>query len=177
MSVALQDPPREVASVSSRRHSTRRPQHTDSDRGFTDRGREYTAPQRKRRSSDVHRQHVRPASGSVVRSPQRSVSLGPVRDFAPTASIRRPKSKTTFWRAFFEDFGLEKLFTVFSFLTAVSLVFICGPDLLLARPFKAASPIFDVTFLLSGLVMLGLTWSVAKDQVRGYVRSRRRQLG
>ena len=62
---------------------------------------------------------------------------------------------------------MEKFFTLIGFATGFLLFPLFTTDLVFAWPFMKASVAFDVTFALSGLAMLLLSWDVAKDQVYG----------
>ncbi|NNE00787.1 MAG: hypothetical protein HKN47_26015 [Pirellulaceae bacterium] len=70
-------------------------------------------------------------------------------------------------RLFFQNFHTEKAFTLSGLLVGLTLVIVCGLDLAFAWPYQQASKAYDITFLLSGIVMLWLTWDVAKDQWSG----------
>jgi hypothetical protein len=68
--------------------------------------------------------------------------------------------------------GLEKAFTLFSFLIATTLSVLCAMDLTIVWPWKQASLLFDWGFLTCGLVLLGLTFDVFKEQTRTQRKSR-----
>lgn len=79
-------------------------------------------------------------------------------------SRRQPKSALA--RFFSQPIGLEKAFTVFSFLVATSLFVLCALDLSMAWPWMQTSLLFDWSFLVCSLVLLGLTFDVFRDQAR-----------
>lgn len=73
-------------------------------------------------------------------------------------------------RAFFTQFSFEKSFVLIGFVVSMTMMILYAIDLALAWPFKRASVLFDVTFMLGGLVMFWLSWDVAKDQLKGRYR-------
>ena len=91
----------------------------------------------------------------------------------PRQIASRPRSKSAFAQFFSSPFGIEKTFTVLSFLLSTSLLVFCCLDLTIAWPWRQASRLFDWGFLVCGLVLLGMTFDVFRDQTR-VMRQRRR---
>lgn len=60
--------------------------------------------------------------------------------------------------------ALEESFVYLGFAVSLGLIAITGSDLLTGFPFKSASLLFDWGFLVSGFIMLGLSWDVFRDQ-------------
>jgi hypothetical protein len=56
------------------------------------------------------------------------------------------------------DISLEKFFVFFGFLVGASVVLMCALDLIVAVPFSQASMVFDLGFLVSGSILLYLSW-------------------
>ncbi|WP_442505229.1 hypothetical protein SH528x_004010 [Novipirellula sp. SH528] len=79
----------------------------------------------------------------------------------------RERRKPSSLQRFFRQFTLEKSFTLIGFATGILALILFSIDLAFAWPLKRASITFDVTFALSGVVMILMCWNVAKDQIRG----------
>jgi hypothetical protein len=78
--------------------------------------------------------------------------------------------RTTAMQQFFASFNLERSFTLLSFIVAVSVVSLFGLDLTCGWPFRRASPSFDTTSTICGVLLLLLCWDVFWDQVKGRTR-------
>jgi hypothetical protein len=103
------------------------------------------------------RRRARPISNPAeVKQP--SPKIGP--------DIRRP----TALEQFFAAFSLERSFTLFGFLVAVSLVSFFGLDLACGWPFRHASFLFDTTSTICGAVLAFLCWDVFWEQAKGQTR-------
>ena len=87
----------------------------------------------------------------------------------PIASVRIPqyRRERSLLGRFFEDFGLEKSFTLFSFVVATTLLLFSVTDLVIGWPWLQVSRLFDVIFLSCALMLFGSTYDVFRDQIRG----------
>jgi hypothetical protein len=110
-----------------------------------------------------------PQSQATKISVRRSVDLLP-RQVAVESRATQRRRRTALDR-FFEGFGLEKFFTLFSFLTAATLLAFCALDLALAWPWMRISPLFDGTFLICAMILLWLSFDVFRDQAGGGPRN------
>ena len=54
-------------------------------------------------------------------------------------------------------------FTIFGFAVAAVLVLIFGLDLAIGVPFEQVSQLMDVTYLVCGIILGGLSWSCLRD--------------
>ncbi|MCM2373676.1 hypothetical protein [Aporhodopirellula aestuarii] len=78
--------------------------------------------------------------------------------------LHRPRREAPRIRRFFRGFSFEKLFTLVSFLVAITLIAVCVADLTTAWPWMKASPMFDWCYLLAGCGLLCLTINTFFDQ-------------
>ena len=93
----------------------------------------------------------------------------------PVKSAKLPKRpQSALSRFFSRPFGLEKSFTLIAFLVAISISTLCAFDLAIAWPWMQASRLFDWGFLFCGIMLLGLTFDVVRDQAH-IGQTRRRQ--
>ena len=130
------------------------------------------SPLRRDRSSEharVRRHSDQSAARRSTATPRRQVvDKTRVRRRNPQPVYRPKESRQpSKLRLFFRPFTLEKCFTLTGFATGLVLLVLFTIDLVFARPFMKASVAFDVTYALSGFAMILLSWSVAKDQIRG----------
>ncbi len=145
-----------------------------------DRRRSVLAPRLRRDQSPDHRRARRrtgqPTRRRSVTAPQKQTAdetrlrrrYQPQREYQPQNEYRpRELRKPSNLGRFFRQFTLEKSFTLIGFATGILALILFSIDLAFAWPLKRASIAFDVTFALSGVVMILLCWNVAKDQIRG----------
>ena len=86
----------------------------------------------------------------------------------PIAAVRitQYRRERSLLGRFVEDFGLEKSFTVFSFMVATTLMVFSVADLVIGWPWLQVSRLFDAIFLSCALMLFWSTYDVFRDQVR-----------
>lgn len=122
-------------------------------------------PDRRRRSRSRGRGEEMPrkrqSSGQVVhRRRSRSVSATPAptpQSPHPAEIVQRADSSALI--------TLPRFFLLCGYMVGAILVLMCALDLSLAVPFSRASMVFDVGFLISGTILLYLSWD-ARDGCR-----------
>ncbi|TWU43506.1 hypothetical protein Q31b_25470 [Novipirellula aureliae] len=127
------------------------------------------------RQNPGHRVEVRPHPIKRDSTPRKPIGRqAVVRTSVPVATATAPtdgrptrRKRRSQVSRFFRPFTLEKSFTLMGFVTGAVLVVLFATDLIFAWPLMRASTLFDVTFMLVGLLMLVSSFGVAKDQVRG----------
>lgn len=98
---------------------------------------------------------VRSTPRSVQGRPEASGTPGQVTPPVPVRPSRAQTSRV--------QFDLRMGFTLFGFAVAAVLVILFGLDLALAVPFQRVSPLMDVTYLICGIILAGLSWSCFRD--------------
>lgn len=119
-------------------------------------------PSRHKSTQRVSGEELRKRQSSQVLTRRRSKKVSAV----PSQVRQSPKPVEVVQRADSSTLiTLPKFFLLCGYLVGVMLVLICALDLLIGVPFSRASMLFDVGFLISGVILLYLSWD-ARDGCR-----------
>jgi hypothetical protein len=98
---------------------------------------------------------VRSTPRSVQERPEASGTSGQVTTPVPARPSRSQPSRV--------QFDIRMAFTLFGFAVAAVLIILFGLDVAVAVPFQRVSPLMDVTYLICGIILAGLSWSCYRD--------------
>ena len=98
-----------------------------------------------------------------VRSTSRTVQGGPESSETPDQSTTPVRDRPSRAQPSRVQFDIRMAFTLFGFAVAAVLVILFGLDLALAVPFQRVSLLMDVTYLICGITLAGLSWSCYRD--------------
>lgn len=88
----------------------------------------------------------------------------PVADAPPaSAPAAKPSSSASPVRGFFEGATIRRSLALFGLTAGLAVSLVCGLDLLLGEPLNAAIKTLDVTYIVCGVALGGLSWSVYRE--------------